>query len=79
MTVAELLTASIAAHLRYREAKASKPPRPVDARAALVEADSLRRRAQDLDPRQTDPVWASSASTHPHAALLTFYAEQLAK
>ena len=79
MTAGELLASSIGAHTRYREALAGARSLHALARAAMVEAEQLRRRAQDLDPRRQDPVWAAAEKTHPHDALLTFYAEQLAR
>lgn len=77
MTAADLLASSIGAHTRYRESKI-KGDR-IGARAALVEAEQLRRAAQDADPHKADPAWPQFEQTHPHDALLTFYAEQLAR
>lgn len=76
MTVAEVLAAARAAHTLYREAVIAKDA--IAAGVALVQAQQHRLQAQSIDPERADPAWAAEAATHPHDALLAFYAEQLA-
>lgn len=85
MTVSELLTASRAAHAQYRAnvahrlAAGVQPGNPVAARAALEQAATLRKQAEDADPQHVDAAWASDALISDHQQLLTWYAEQLAR
>jgi hypothetical protein len=79
MTVADLLGASRDAHLEYRSAHDRKPQDRAAMREAIQRASELRAQAAQLDPQRTDPTWADFEKTHPHEALTTFYAEQLAR
>jgi hypothetical protein len=86
-TIAELLTASRAAHQTYRAHCPHRtavggvlvplPGDPAMARDALDRAATLRKEAFDADPTLTDPAWALDAAIN--SELMTFYAEQLAR
>lgn len=80
VTVSEWLEKSKAAHARYRDAlpqRVNGHVVPGDREAqilAIIEAQQTRLAALSLDPEQADPSWDAE-----HAALLTFYAEQLSR
>lgn len=73
--VAQLLTDSIAAHLRYRQA--SNARNTLGVRAALAEALQLRLAALEADPQREHAVWGGFEARYPHESLLAFYAEKL--
>lgn len=75
--VTDLLTASHAAHLAYREAVAQADR--TAARVALQAALDARTAAQAEDPTFSDPAWADESGAYPHVALVRFYREQLAR
>lgn len=77
MSVEQLLADSIAAHGRYRQAHDARDTAGM--RAAIDEAQRLRAAAVDADPDKTSPGWAANEGRYPHAALLHFYAEYLAR
>ncbi len=78
MTIAELLSASRAAHGTYRELVDKL--RRVEARAHLLEAARLREEADAADPEHTDPAWNEpDRFAGKHDALTEFYAAQRAK
>lgn len=79
MDVAQLLTASLAAHESAKSLRRAK--RGEEARVSLAEAARLRREAQALDPGHESPDWAAEQSKTPngkdtHTELLRFYTEQ---
>lgn len=84
-SIAELLAASKAAHLTYRQALTDR--RVSAANAALADAATQRANAELADPNHTDPAWADSGATHNasghishadlHDDLLMFYANKL--
>lgn len=77
MTVAELLTASRSAHVRYRQVASTRPtchhvaPQVAEISSALGDAYILRQRAHDADPDHRDPAWASDLAQHDE--LMAFY------
>lgn len=73
--VASKLVESRGAHLAYRYALTTNDR--AAARLELARASSLRQDAHDLDPSHTDPAWLDDVA--PHADLMAFYAEQLAR
>jgi len=75
-TVGELLAQANGAHHAYRAELGALHPNT--ARTWLAQAQSLRQQAQDADPDHLDAVWAAQEAAYPHAALMAFYAEQLA-
>lgn len=75
--VAKLLAESRASHLAWRQGQ--RLGNTTEARAALERAAQCRTDAGILDPGHRTSAWADDAKTHPHAELLAFYAEQLAK
>lgn len=70
MEVADLLTASRAAH----QAAIPRKGRSRDL-TVLLRAAELRDEALALDPDRTDPEWANDKASH--ADLMAFYAEKL--
>lgn len=70
MTVAELLTASRAAHQEAMPKK-GKPRDPV----AMQRAADLRIQALALDPDMTDPAWGKGKGEHE--SVMAFYNEKL--
>lgn len=79
--VADLLAQSRAAHDAYRMALPRRdtqgqivPGDSVAAEKALVQAFALRLQAEALDMPGIAPAWADQERTHPHYALLKFYA-----
>jgi hypothetical protein len=49
------------------------------ARAALERAALTRKSAHDADPTYADPAWQTDPFHTVHTALMTFYAEELAR
>ncbi|OGT58007.1 MAG: hypothetical protein A3E01_18470 [Gammaproteobacteria bacterium RIFCSPHIGHO2_12_FULL_63_22] len=89
MTVAEMLSMSRAAHLRYRQAAGrinahgmvSQPTRLTVAGRAVQEALSLRTDAHALDPVHEDPAWLVDEQANrgqTHTQLVEFYCRYLA-
>lgn len=86
ITVAELLNRARLAHLEYRESLprmasgnghvVALPGDPIAAQDALDRAYALRAQAEALDQPGTDPAWVEDSETHPHYALLSYYAEE---
>ena len=82
-TITQLLQQSRAAHDAYRQAlprvdpitKHVLPGDTVAADLALLQALALRVRAEELDVSGEARIWRDDASTHPHYALLKFYAD----
>ena len=72
MGVADLLSASLAAH-------AQSMPRKGQARdvTALQRAYDLRVEALELDPGMSNPAWTNGKASH--ASLMAFYAEVLGR
>ncbi len=80
-TVADLLAQSRAAHDAYRMNLPRRDPQgqivpgdSVAAEKALERAFLLRSQAEALDVPGVAPAWADQERTHPHYALLKFYA-----
>lgn len=76
--VADTLARSRAAHVAYRAALVAGESAS-RATVELVEAQRHRLAADHLDPEHTDPAWAAEAPNYPHAELVAFYAQQLAR
>lgn len=79
--VADLLEQSRAAHARYRQAVRNHPPDTAAARQAIIDAQSLRQQAQDLDPDHTVITWLDEArsTNFVHADVMQFYADLRAR
>lgn len=85
-TVAELLYASIAAHLLAKQETYGKGDHRRMTRARdfgkLREAYELRKQADAADPAHADPAWSEEQAQtangkDTHAALMAFYREKL--
>jgi hypothetical protein len=84
--VADELTASRAAHARYRNAAGridikgdvAETKRHDACRLALQDAYDHRMAADALDPKHDDPDWANDVKA-THDQLVQFYAAQLAR
>jgi hypothetical protein len=73
-TVASLLEASRAAHLRARDARSQKLF--VAAKASLELARDLRVQAHTRDPGHQDVAWAAEVKP-THGEYMAFYTQQL--
>lgn len=87
-TVAQLLTQSRAAHLKFRqsdghinrEGKVAQPPNYDAAELAIREALNARLAAQAADPHHADPAWAEDQAANKgisSQAMLDFFRDYL--
>jgi len=73
--VAQLLIDSEAQHRLYQQA--IRDFQPVQAIAAVTEADRLRRAAEAIDPTYRAVAWRINPDRWPHQQLLQFYRDEI--
>jgi hypothetical protein len=75
VTVAQLLSASRAAHLAYQGEQRKQPANYAVCERYVAEALRLRSEAHAADPQHVDAAWRDDKV--PHAELVAFYARYL--